>query len=335
MNSAALPQIIGNACAGVATIIFLFPLQKLLANFADKHVNNDDWTASALYILIPQWLLLMGAMLCMTATDGFDWLKLGRTALYVFAVVAAIALTTVSFVFIALYIRPGFTPRFLYVPVIYGVTIATVLLIALSLNQKFVPEFPTQWLRWPWTVFTGLSIVACVLFFGSQVQRINLGGVFNFAYRFAHLGPATSETLAKVDALDPEKDFTRLLNRANHYERREVQEAATARLRSHPKFIELLSAELQSGLPEPALTFLRDAALTPEEQKALARPARRALERWVNEIPAQNYTTKKRFKELRSWGKDMFAVIPGKFSGTEVDFGPVQEDFTDKVEAKP
>jgi hypothetical protein len=335
MNSAALPQIIGNACAGIATIIFLFPLQKLLANFADKHVNNDDWTASALYILIPQWLLLMGAMLCMTATGGFDWLKLGRTALYVFAVVAAIALATVSFVFIALYIRPGFTPRFLYVPVIYGVTIATVLLIALSLNQKFVPDFPTQWLRWPWTIFAGLSIVACVLFFGSQVQRINLGGAFNFAYRFAHLGPSTSETLAKVAALDPEKDFTRLLDRANHYERREVQEAATARLRSHPKFIELLSAELETGYVEPAVTFLRDASLTPEEQKRLAHPACRAMERWVSRIPAPNYTTKKRLKELRSWGKDMFAVIPGKFSGTDVDFGPVQEDFTDKVEAKP
>lgn len=334
MNSSALPQIIGNACAGIATIIYLFPLQKLLSEFADKHVNNDDWTASALFILIPQWLLLMGALLCVTATGGFDWLKLGRTALYVFAVAAAIALATVSFVFVALYIRPGFTPRFLYVPVIYGVTIATVLLVALSLNQKFVPNFPTQWLRWPWTVFTGLCIVVSVLFLGSQLRHINLSGVFNFAYRYAHLGPSTSETLAKVAALDPENDFTRLLDRANHFERREVQEAATARLRVHPKFIELLSSELQSGFAEPALMFLSDTTLTPAEQKALARPARRAMERWVNEIPAPNYTTKKRFKELRSWGKDLFAVIPGKFAGTGVDFSPVQEEFNDKVEAK-
>lgn len=334
MNSAALPKIIGNASTVIATLIFLFPLQKLLANFADKHVNNDDWTASALAILIPQWLLLMGALLCVTATGGFDWLKLGRTALYVFAIAAAIALATVSFVFVALYIRPGFTPRILYVPVIYGVTIATVLLVALSLNQKLVPNLPTEWLRWPWVVFTSLSIVASVLLFGYQIRHINLGGVFNFAYRFAHLGPSTSETLAKVAALDPENDFTRLLDRANHFERREVQEAATARLRSHPKFIERLSDELQSGYAEPALTFLRDAALTPEEQKALARPARRALERWVNELPAPNYTTKKRFKELRSWGKDVFAVIPGKFSATGVDFGPVLDEFNDKAEAK-
>lgn len=334
MNSAALPQIIGNACAGIATIIFLFPLQKLLSEFADKHVNNDDWTASALFILIPQWLLLMGALLCVTATGGFDWLKLGRTALHVFAVAAAIALATVSFVFIAFYIRPGFTPRFLYVPVIYGVTIATVLLVTLSLNQKLMPNFPTPWLRWPWTIFTGLSILFSVLFLGSQLRHINLSGVFNFAYRYAHLGPATSETLAKVAALDPEKDFSRLLDRANHFERREVQAAATARLRAHPKFIELLSAELQSGHAEPALMFLRDATLTPAEQKAFARPTCRAMERWVNEIPAPHYTTKQRFKELCRWGKDMLAIIPEKFAGTGVDFGPVLEEFNEKSGAK-
>lgn len=333
MNSNVL-QIIGNVCAGLATIVFLFPLQNWLWSYADKHVNNDDWTSGALYVLVPLWLLLLGGLLCVTATGGFDSLRLGRTLLYVLTVASSVSLAAVTFVFIALYIRPGFTPRIIYTPGIFLVPLATVLLVVLSLNQKFVPGFPTQWLRWPWTVFAALSIVGCVIFFGHRIAHMNFGVVLNLAYRFANLGPSTSETLAKVAALDPEKDFSRLLDRANHFERRAVQEAATARLRAHPKFIELLSAELRSGYAEPALMFLRDATLTSEEQNAFARPALRAMEHWVNEIPAPNYTTKKRFKELRSWGKDMFAVIPGKFAGTGVDFGPVLEEFNEKVEAK-
>lgn len=334
MNSSALPQIIGNVCAGLATIVFLFPLQKLVSNYASKYVSTNDWTTPALCVLIPQWLLLMGALLCVAVTGGFDWLKLGRTTIYVLVVLAAIALAAVSFVFIALYIRPGFTPRFLYVPVIYGVTLTTVLFVALSLNQKFAPDIPLQWLRWPWTVFTGLSVVICVLFVGHQVLRLSVGGVTGIIYRISNPGPSSKDTLAKIATLDPEKNFTDLLRRASRHEGREVQAAAMARLRSHPKFIELLSAELETGYVEPAATFLRDATLTPAEQSHLARPACKGMQRWVDRIPAPNYTTKKHLKELRSWGKEMFRVLPSKFASADVDFAPVIEDFHAKVEAK-
>jgi hypothetical protein len=335
MNSYPLPQIIGNACTGLATIIFLFPLQKLLSEYADKHVNHDDWTPSVLAILIPQWLLLMGALLCVTALGGFDWLKLGRTTLYGLAVMAAIALAAVSFVFIALYIRPGFTPRLLYVPVIYGVTLATVLLMALSLNQRLMPNLPLQWLRWPWAMATGLSVVVCVLVFGKQVLRLGASGAMGVLSHIGNFLPASKETLAKVAALDPEKDFTSLLWMANRHAGREVQEAATARLRSHPHFLEQLAAILETGHVEPAVSFLRDATLTPEEQERLARPARQAMERWVERVPGPNFTTKQHLKETQRWGMDLFRVLPEKFAGTGVDFGPVMADFKDKVEAKP
>jgi hypothetical protein len=332
MNSPAWPQFIGNVCAGLATIVFLFPLQKLLSNYASKYVSTNDWTTPALYILIPQWLLLMGALLSVTITGGFDWLRLGRTTLYVFTVAAALALAVVSFVFIALYIRPGFTPRFLYTPVIYLVPLVTVLLVVLSLNQKIVPGIPIQWLRWPWTIFAALSLVACVVFFGYQIFRLGVGGVTGIAHRIANPGPSSGDILAKIATLDPEKNFTDLLRRANRHESREVHEAATVRLRSNPDFLERLSSELETGYVELAVTFLRDTTLTPAEQTRLVRPACKAMQRWVDRIPAPNYTTKKHLKDLRSWGMEMFRVLPEKFAGTGVDFAPVIEDFKDKVE---
>lgn len=334
MNSPVLPQIIGNVCASLATIVFLFPLQKLLSNYASKYVSTNDWATPALYILIPLWLLLMGALLCVTITGGFDWLRLGRTTLYVLTVAAALALATVSFVFIALYIRPGFTPRLLYTPVIYLVPLATVLLVILSLNQKLVPGIPMQWLRWPWTIFAALSLVACVAFFGYQIFRLGVGGVTGIAHRIANPGPSSADVLARIATLDPEKNFTDLLQRANRHESREVREAATARLRSNPNFLERLSTELETGYVEPAVVFVRTATLTPAEQTRLAHPTCTAMQRWVDRIPAPNYTTKKNLKDLRSWGTEMFRILPEKFASTGVDFTPVIEEFKTKVEAK-
>lgn len=335
MNVSPLQQVLGNICAALAAILLLFPLQTVIGDYASKSPSTNDWATPVLYILIPQWLLLMGALLCVTASGGFDWLRLGRPTLYTLTVGAALALAAVLFVFIGLYIRPGFTPRALYVPVIYLATFSTVLLVVLSLNQKFVPEIPIQWLRWPWTICTGLSLVVVVVVGGYLILNLGAGAVRNIAHRIANLGPSSKDSLAKIAALDPEKEFIELLWQANRNAGREVSEAATTRLRSNPNFVERLSSVLETGHVEPAVTFLRDAALTPEEQKRLARPARQAMERWVDRIPAPNYTTKKHLNDLRRWGTEIFGVIPEKFAGTGVDFGPVIADFKDKVEAKP
>lgn len=332
MNSSTLLQIIGNVCVAIATLIFLLPLQHLLSDFARKEASNNQFVTPALFNLIPLWLLLMVALLCMTASGGFDWLRLGRPALYTLTVAANVALAVVTFVFIALYIRPGFTPRGLYSPVIFLIHFATVLLVLLSLNQKFVPGFPTQWLRWPWTIFAALSLVACVGFFGYWIVHTGARGVVGLAYRIGNPGPSKQERLAKISTLDPQADFSDLLWQANRHASRDVREAATTRLRSHPKFLERLSTELETGYVEPAVVFLRDAALSPAEQAGFARPARKAIERWVDRIPAPNYTTKKHLKELRRWGAEVFRVLPEKFASTGVDFAPVIDDFKDKVE---
>jgi hypothetical protein len=332
MNVTPLQQTLGNICVGLATLIFLLPLQHLLSDYARKEVSHDQWVTPALFILIPLWLLLMGSLLCVTASGGFDWLRLGRPALYTLTVAATLALAVVSFLFVALYIRPGFTPRFLYTPVIHLIHFATVLLVVLSLNPKLTFGISTQWLRWPWTIFAALSLVACSGFFGYWIVRTGAGGMMGIVDRLRHPGPSEQERLAKISTLDPQADFSDLLWQANRHASREVREAATARLRSHPTFLEMLAAELETGHVEPAVGFLHSATLTPTEQTRLARPARKAMERWVDRIPAPNYTTKKHLKDLRRWGTEMFRVLSEKFAATGVDFAPVIDDFKEKVE---
>lgn len=327
MNSSPLVQITGNVCVALAALVFLLPLQRVIWDYAAKHLSDDRWVTPVLFSLIPMWLLLMVALLCMTASGGFDWLRLGRPALYALTVGASLALAVVTFVFIALYIRPGFTPRVIYTPGIYLIPFATGLLVVLSLNQKLASGIPLQWLRWPWTIFAALSLVGCVGFFGYRFVTTGFGGMANFAHRILNARDYNSEHLAKIATLDPQQDFTDLLRYANQYQSHTVREAATARLRSRADFVEALASLLTSRKHESGLEFLPSAALSPDEQKRLALPARTAIERVIADIPAPNYMSSDRRKQLLKWGRKTLPLIAEKFSGTDVDFSQIMPKF--------
>lgn len=325
-------QTIGNICVAIAALIFLLPLQSRLWAYAQKHLSNSEWVTPVLFILIPLWLLLMAALLCVTASGGFDWLRLGRPALHTLTVSATISLGVVSFVFIALYIRPGFSPRIISTPVIYLVPFATMLLVVLSLNPKLAAVISPQVIRLPWTIFAALSLVACLGFFGYRLANTGIGSIANFAHRLRHPGPSPQEIIAKISTLDSQTDFGDLLGWTTRYDSPEVREAATARLRSNPNFVEQLSTALKTGHIEPAVEFLYSATLSPAEQTRLAGPALTAMHRWVGHAPAANYTTKEHLKQLRRWGTEMFRVLSEKFAGTGVDFATVIDDFKEKVD---
>jgi len=322
-----LVQTIGNICAGLAAFVVLLPLQRLLSQHASTYLSTNQWVPSALVIVIPLWLLLMGALLCVTASGGFDWLRLGRPALYALTVAAALALAAVSFVFVALYIRPGFTPRGLYVPVIFLVPLATMLSVVLSLNPKLAPGMSMQWLRVPWAIFTAISLVACLGFVGQRTLRGGIGGVMGIASRIRNPAPSSEAVLAQLSTLDPQRDFDELLRRTGPGESRAVREAVTARLRTNPQFIETLAATLNSRDPDRGLSFLASATLSPAEQSAVALPARKAIERFTNDIPAPNYMPPERRKQLLRWGRKTLPSIIEKFSGTNVDFSKTMANF--------
>jgi len=331
MHPSTSQQIIGTSCAGLATLLFLLRLQPFLWEWARKETSSDQWVTPALYILVPMWVLMMVALLCMTASGGFDWIRPGRPMLYALTVGAAFALATASYLFIGLYLRPGFTPRGLYSPFLYLILFSTVLLVVVSLNQKLVPGISVQWLLRPWSWFTALSLVGSLIFSGHWIATNGVRGLSGVAMRIIVLLPATEEELAQIAQLDPTNDLEKLLWRANRDEKRAVCEAATARLRSDPAFLERMASMLDSGYAEPALSFVRDAELTPAEKARFARPALNALGRWVNSAPAPNFTTSENLQRTRRWGDELFRVLPEKFAGTGVDFSEQQAWYEEKM----
>lgn len=322
-----LYQTLGNICGGLATGVVLLLMSRLLSGFANKFPSDNQWVPSALLVVIPLWLLLMGALLCVTASGGFDSLRLGRPALYALTVAAAIALAAVTLLAVAMYIRPGFTPRGLYVPVIYLVPLSTVLLVVLSLNASLAPGMPIQWVRVPWTIFAAVSIVGGVAFVGQWTLRGGLGGVMSLAYRMRNPGPSSDAIQAQLSTLDPQRDFDELLRHTGPGESRAVREAVTAKLRANPQFIEALAATLNARDSGSGLGFLYSATLSSAEQRALALPARNAMQRFTNDIPAPNYMPPERRKQLRRWGRETLPVIIEKFEGTDVDFSKIMPDF--------
>lgn len=320
-------QTIGNISVAIAAVLFLLPLNYLLWYYARKHLSDYQWVTPTLLILIPMWLLLMAALLSVAASNGFDWLPLGRSAHYALIVAATLALAVVSFALVGSYIRPGFTPSFLYYPPLALVVVGTMVLVVLSLNPQL--GISARIIRMPWTIVTGLSMVACYGFGAYWLATTGVGSVTQMAIRRLTM-PSAQEVLPKVSALDPQKDFTDLLGWTSRYAPTEIRETATARLRSNPKFLDNLANELENGDSQRAIEFIHSATLTPAEQARLAGPTRNAMQRWVNGIPAANYTTGKHLRELRSWGKEMFRVLPEKFATTRVDFAPVMADFNDK-----
>ncbi|MBL0034157.1 MAG: hypothetical protein IPP26_00065 [Flavobacteriales bacterium] len=331
MNPSTSQQIIGSISAGLAVLLFLLRLLPFLAEWSRKETSSDQWVAPALSILLPIWVLMMIALLCMTASGGFDWIRLGRGKLYLLTVAAAFALACASYLFIGLYVRPGFTPRGLYSPFLYLILFSTVLLVVVSLNQKLVPGISVQWLLRPWTWFTALSLVGSLIFSGHWIATNGVRGLSGIAMRIIVFLPATEEELAQIAQLDPTNDFEKLLWRANRDEKRAVCEAATARLRSDPEFLERMASMLDSGYAEPALSFVRDAELTPAEKARFARPALNALGRWVNSAPAPNFTTSEHLKRTRRLGDELFRVLPEKFAGTGVDFSELHGWYEEKM----
>ncbi|HRH70197.1 MAG TPA: hypothetical protein PLB89_11870 [Flavobacteriales bacterium] len=332
MNPSTLQQIIGSVSAGLATVLFFLRLPPFLAEWINKETSSDRWATPAVYILAPIWGLMMVALLSMTASGGFDWIKLGRTKLYMLTVAAAFGLACASYLFIAFYLRPGFTPRGIYSPFLYLIMFSTVLLVVLSLNQKLVPGLSVQWLLRPWTWFTALSLVGSLIFAGHWIYNNSGRGLSDIAMKIIVLLPATKEELAEVERIDMENDFERLVRKACRNEKPAVCEAATARLRSDTAFVERMAAMLESGYnAETGLEFVRDAELTPVEKARFARPALAALRSWAGYVPARNYTTSDHFKRTRRFGDELFRVLPEKFAGTGADFSELKAYYDEKM----
>ena len=327
MNASPLLQTVGNVCVGLAALIYALPLQVLLFELSHKRNDHGQGTIVGLFLFVPMWLLLLGALCCVIAGGGLDGLRLSRGWLYPLTVVATLAMLALSFLVFEFPRHPDFFTRLIGRVPGYVLPPATMLFVALSLNPRFTSAIPLPPVRWTWLACAGLSLALCGGFLGWRVLRIGTADVMGLASATSRRGVSDRDILATLPTLDPQRDFAELLRRAGPGESRAVREAATARLRANPDFLETLAATLNSHEPGDGLSFLFSAELSSAERTRLALPARNAIERFTSDIPAPNYLSSDRRKQLLSWGRRTFPVIIEKFSGAGVDFSSVMPAF--------
>lgn len=327
-NAAPTTQLVANLCVGVGAFINLVPLQVFLFEAAGKRNDHGQGVLVGALLLLPMWLLLLTALLCVVAVGGFDTLPFGRPWLYILATAASLSMLALSFMVFEFPNHPSFLTRFIGRVPIYLFPLATMLMVVFSLNPHLASGLPIAPIRMTWLACAGISLLLGGGFFSQRLLRPVAGSIAAFGSRFSHRGPSDRELVARIASLDPDRDFEELLGRARYFESRSVRETATARLRTHPNFIDRLAAILNSRSFDPALGFLVSASLTPEEQVRLAQPTHTALQRHIDDIPAPNFMMPDRRKQLLSWGRKHIPLIIGKFtSTTSVDFSGVMPAF--------
>lgn len=330
MNSSSLSQIIGNACIGLAALIYALPLQLILLEILNKRNGQTDHGAGFFVIggiLLAMWLLLLIGIWCAIANGGLDGLRLARGWFYPLAFGAMLAMLALSLLIIEFPNHPNFFTRWIGRIPFYWFPVATMLFTVLVLNPRFTVSLPLAPVKFTWLICAGLSLVLCGGYLGYRSVVPALGRAVSHSGFLAKRGETDEEIISQIAMLDPQRDFANLLHWANQYQSRAVREAATDRLRSHPDFLNGLAAILNSRNPERGLDFLPSATLSPTEQQQLALPARTALERFIDDIPAPNYMPSDRRKQLLKWGRKTLPDIAENFSATDVDFSQIMPAF--------
>ena len=314
-------QTIGNICVALAAVIYAFPLQYLLWELSRKKDDGGGAIAGVI-LLAPLWLLLLVALLCTTAHGGFDWLKLSRTLLYGLVVAATLSLAAVTLTGLATRPNASLLDRLISGVPIRLLPALTMAVVVFALNPRFAGGL-AQAVRISWTALAALCLLGCAGYLGYKLVFAGGSNLGALAQRFRYSGEVARENLARIPALDPEKDFQVLLGLADQFQSREVREAATARLRTQPKFLEALIAELNSGAEDKALAFIESASLTPAEQQQLAAPACAAMKRYAEDMESQvQYMSSERRKSARKWGTYLFESVAKKLGNHGVDFQP-------------
>ncbi len=300
MNPSVTQQLLGNGCMALAAFLFLVPLQLVLFELRSKAMDGGAVFAVGL-LLLSLWTLFVVGLVLVTASGGFDWLRLSRWAQYLLVTAAITGLLVVSSMrFETRMPEPNLLQVVFIKWPIQFVPLLTIALVVLSLNPQWWPNVPRQYVQWAWAF-----IAACCLVFWVGLLAYRLV-TYQSATRAAHT----------VRAM------------ANGYKSDVVRKAAIAKLRGDPPFITKLADKLRSISVQDGLDVVSIDTFSEGEKKQLALPVRSAMERVTQDTRREfRYIAKDRRKSMRKSVGREFNHIATQFASTGVDYRPAIHAF--------
>jgi hypothetical protein len=317
---------IGNICAGLASLVFLLLLAALSMDTKSKEVTGDFIVFGILSLLL--FVLFSGAFSALTARQELDWLGWSRGAQYFGVIVSCLTLTIiVAFCATLRSSQVSDVPWAIRPFIPWGHLVLPPVAIAIAfcwLNKDL--GIPTVFLRGAFAalcaigVLTGLGLLGEVFISSQNSAAQKIDSIQERA------NERDSRILEQVKAADPEKDFGSLLAQSSKFERPAIRELALQKLLSNANFTSLMTVQLHHYYYyRDALTFLRDN--DPPDKAALAEPIRDAFVLVAKDVRETMRTeSNPRPSQFVGDAGDVL-LVADKFSNYGVDYVPAIREY--------
>lgn len=265
-------QLFGNILLGIASFVYLLPLQLLLGE-ARRARNDGGAVWGGILVLLPLWVLLTITLSIATARGGLDWLPARRGGVHTLVILAGLAMAVTSFfAFIGrvehasqlpLVSRPFLGWADLVLPLV------AIVFLLLTLNAPLGSALPAAVYRIPFALCAGVALLHGVALSGEWLVRSQQAAVARASEEAAFYDKAHRDRVERLKTLDPEKDLAELLDSSGHSDP-EVSEVVQAKLSAHPDLRRGLADVLRTWRTEAALTYLAAHDISAEDKTALA-----------------------------------------------------------------
>ena len=314
-------QFLGNVLLGLATLLYVYPLQVVLNDPAGRRADGGlVW--GAIFALGPLWLLTALALETAVFRGGLDWTGWRRGWLAAAVPAACLALAATTF-FSALgkwepQIPWAAKPLAGWAALVFP--LAALAFAFLSVNPGLGGSAP----RWLWA--------------GPMAAVVALSALVSFAMIFEAMAASQArqmrraeaeverqqawddERVERLETLDPVADFPELLGMTNRFNDVRIREGATAKIRSREDYVAALADALENGWPDSGLTYLDATDVSAEEQAALApavAAAIRALTGMARRSIEQEHTL---YAEQFDRPARLMTSVADKFRDQDVDY---------------
>lgn len=273
-------QILGNILLGLASLVYVLPLQLLLAEARRAPRNDGSALWGGIFVFLPLWLLLTVALSVATSRGGLDWLPMRRGGQHALVIVAGFALLATSLF--------GFLGRVEHasqLPVVSRVflgwadlilPLAALVFLLLTLNPSLGAHVPAAVPRIAFAACAGLALLHGGALLGEWFVRSQRSALARAEEDAAFYERNRREMVERLRTLDPEKDLAELLDASAHTDA-ETSEVVRTKLAAHPDLREGIRSVLRTWRAEAAITYLASHDVSSDDKAALAEPVLDAL----------------------------------------------------------
>lgn len=268
-------QIFGNVLLGLASVVYLLPLQLLLAEARRATRNDGGALWGGVFVFFPLWLLLTVALSVATARGGLDWLPVRRSGQHALVLAAGVALFITSLLAFIGRVEPAsqlpaVSRLFLGWADVVTPLIAMAFLFV-TLNPQIAAAIPLSALRIPFALCIGVALLHGGALLGEWLMRTQQSTVARAQEDAAFYEKNRRTMVERLQTLDPEKDLAELLDASAHRDA-ETNQVVHAKLAAHPDLRAGLAAVLRGWRAQAALTYLASHDIPAEDKAALAEP---------------------------------------------------------------